>query len=210
MIRVLLADDHPVFREGARAVLERNELIRVVGEASTCAEAERLAVELDVDVVVLDLAMPRRGGLETLKAIRRRAPDVGLIVVSMYREELYAVRAIRAGALAYIEKSRAGEHLLKAVERAARGERYLTDSVSDRLADFVSRTGPGKAYDKLTDREIQVLRLLAAGERVTDIADELALSAKTVSTYRARILEKLGLETTADLIRFAVDAQLAE
>lgn len=209
-IRVLIADDHPIFREGLKRVL--NELpFTVVGEAETCAETMTRLAELEVDVLLLDLRMPRRGGLSLLEDILRDHPGVATLVVSVEPEEMFALRAIQAGASGFLQKEEADSETLRAaVESLAAGRRYITPSIAARLAEFVSAPNAGKApSERLSDRELQVLSMMGTGKSVSEVADDLTLSVKTVSTYRSRILDKTGMKNTAQLIRYALDKHLA-
>jgi DNA-binding NarL/FixJ family response regulator len=208
MIRVLLADDHPVVRDGLRALLE-NDGFELVGEAADSREAYRMALEAEPDVVVLDLEMPGRGGLDTLRELKRVNPDIAVLVLSRHDEDPYAVRSIRCGAAGYLSKQSVTDELAEAIRTVARGERYISESVATALAVHVE-TGDGgdEPHEALSDRELQVLCLMGKGMTATEIADDLCLSVKTISTYRSRILEKMMLENNAQLIRYAVENKL--
>jgi DNA-binding NarL/FixJ family response regulator len=208
-IRVLIVDDHPIIRRGVREILADDSKICVVGEAGSGSEALRVLGQLDVDFVLLDVTLPDRSGIEVLKDIRQLFPWVRVLVLSIHPEEQYAVRALRAGALGYLTKESAPEELLRAIERVIRGGKYVTANIAESLSRLASDDLKGLApHELLSDREFEVLRLLAQGHGVSQIAEKLGLSVKTVSTYRARILEKLGKETTAQLIRYAIDHHL--
>ncbi len=204
MIRVLIADDHAVVRRGLQQILEEEEDLVAASEASTAREALRILQKERVDVLVLDIAMPGGGGLEVLHQLRSLRPRPPVLVLSVYGEKQYAARALRAGAAGYLTKESAPDELVDAIRQVARGEKYITPFVATLLVDRLNAPEL-PAADRLSTRECQVLCLLASGRRPTDIARDLSLSVKTVSTYRARILEKLQLESTADVIRYALE-----
>lgn len=207
MIRVFIADDHPVVREGVKRLLEKADFV-FAGEASTSSETYRKVMDTDIDVLLLDLAMPGRGGLDTLSELKGLKPDLKVLVLSMHEEDPYAVRAIRAGAAGYLNKDSVSDELVDAIRTVAKGQRYISDSVATALAIYVENPSEGKPHERLSDREFQVLCLMGSGKTATDIADELALSVKTVSTYRSRILEKMGMHNNAQLIRYAIENNL--
>ncbi len=210
MTRVVLVDDHPIVRRGLRETLAAETDFAVVAEAARSEEVLSVLAAQPCDVVLLDLSLPGRGGLEVLKDIRRDFPAVHVLVVSTYAESQYALRAMRAGASGYLTKTSAPEQLVAAVRSVMRTGRYISETVAATLADY-ARDGPaGLPHERLSDREHQVLRLLVSGGTVAGIAADLALSVKTVSTYRTRLLEKLGAGTTADLVRYAIEHKLFE
>jgi DNA-binding NarL/FixJ family response regulator len=209
MIRILIADDHPIVREGVRRVLAEEPDMRVLGEAETSQDALALVQLQEWDVVLLDLAMPGRGGIDVLQEIRRLRPRLPVLILSVSPEEQFAVRALRAGAAGYVPKLTAPSELVVAIRRAVAGGRYVSPQFAERLADVAFSGAPRAAHEALSNREHQVLRLLAAGKTVTGIAEELSLSVKTVSTHRTRVLQKLQLRTTAELIRYALEHRLA-
>jgi DNA-binding NarL/FixJ family response regulator len=208
MIRVLVADDHHIVRAGMREILSETGDIRVVAEAATGKEVLQRLEGTPVDVLVLDISMPDTSFLDVLGEVRARFPAVKVVVVSAHREEEYAVRSFRAGALGYVTKERSPDELTEAIRRAHRGTRFVTDSLAERLAVALSGEAEPEGAESLSDREFQVLRLIGAGRSVKQIAAQLKLSPKTVSTYRTRLLEKLHLRTTADLIRYAVEQNI--
>jgi two-component system, NarL family, invasion response regulator UvrY len=210
MIRVLVADDHAVVRRGVKQILADDPKMVVVGEAGSGQEVLNLIRERACDVVLLDIAMPDGGGLEILAQLRNLKPDLRVLILSMYPERQYAVRALKAGAAGYLTKESAPEELLTAVRKAAQGGKYITLSLAEQLAAELGGEVEREPHAGLSDREYQVLRLLASGKSVSEVAVELALSVKTVSTYRTRILEKLGLKNTAELVRYAVQRGLVE
>ncbi len=201
MIRVLIADDHAIVRRGLRQILSEERDLVVEAEAGSGDELLRALAQYSVDVVVLDLSMPGRNGLEVLADVRRERPKLPVLILSMHREDQLAVRALAAGAAGYVSKDSAPVELLQAIRKVVRGGRYVSETLAESLALQLQEAPPDVA--RLSDREFEVLRQLAAGRRVKEIAADLALSSKTVSTYRARILEKLELRTNADLTLFA-------
>ena len=204
MIRVLVADDHAIVREGVKRSLADTTDIRVVGEASDGKELMSLVGSCPADAVVLDLCMPGVPGLELLDDLRRRSPPVPVIVLSMYPAEQYAVRAIRAGASGYINKASPPSELVAALRVVAAGRRYINPEVADSLATHVDDGSRHTPHESLSNREYEVMCLIAQGKSVGDIADSLNLSVKTVSTYRSRILEKLKLRHNAEITRYAL------
>ena len=207
-MRILIADDHPIVRHGLRQILADSADVSEVGEAASEADVLQLLRAQAWDVLVLDLAMPGRGGLETLKLVRAEWPRLPILVLTMYPEDQYAVRALRAGADGYLNKESAAEKLLEAIRKVNGRGKYVSERVAERLAVEISRPGGGAPHEGLSDRELQVLVLLGSGKTVGDIAELLALSAKTVSTYRARILEKTGLRNNAELMQYAIEHNL--
>lgn len=207
MIRILLADDHSVVREGIRRLLEERNGFTVVAEAGSVPELLAKLRESAADVIVLDIAMPGPGIVETLRQIKTIRPSARSLVLTAYPETDYAVRVLRAGAAGYLTKDRSLEQLAEAIRRVYRGGMYVSPSLGEALA---ARLGGevGPAHGTLSDREFQVLRALAQGESVKSIAARLAVSPKTVTTYRSRILQKLGLSTNAELVRYALEQGL--
>jgi two-component system, NarL family, invasion response regulator UvrY len=202
MYRVLLVDDHDVVRKGIRAILEDRFAAIAIREAASGDEA-LAALTGPFDAVVLDLSMPGRSGIDLLTEIKHRHPKLPVLIVSLHGEEQFAVRALRAGASGYLTKSAASEQLIAAFERIVRGGRYISEALAERLA--VSAGGGTDApHDRLSDREFEVMRGIASGESVSAIADRIHLSVKTVSTYRTRLLDKMGMTTNAELTRYAI------
>jgi DNA-binding NarL/FixJ family response regulator len=204
MIKVLVADDHAVVRRGLRQILAETPDILVAGEASTVPEVRRLVQDQRWDVVVLDLNMPGGGGLELLGEIRRQTPCPRVLVLTVSPEEQYAVRAIRAGAAGFLTKESAPERLIEAVRKIAAGGRHVSPELAEALASLVAGETNGAPHERLSDREFEVLKMLASGRTVSQIAQELALSVKTVSTHRTRILKKMDMKTNAELTHYAV------
>jgi len=210
MIRVMVADDHPVVRRGLVQILSDASDVRVVGEAANAVELVGLLHREACDVVLLDISMPGKNGIEALKAIRTEFPQVRALILSSYPEDQFAVRALKAGAAGYLTKHTAPERLIEAVQRIAAGKRYITPEVAELLASNVDDGSDAPPHQLLSDREFQVLRLIASGKQLSEIADQLALSPKTVSVYRARLLEKMKLANNAELTRYAIKNGLVE
>jgi two-component system, NarL family, invasion response regulator UvrY len=209
-LRVLIADDHPIVRRGLRDILAGEPQVTAVIEASHPQEVLDLARTSGCDVVVLDLGLPGRGGLDVLKELHREQPKLPVLILSMQPEEQYAVRALRAGAAGYLTKGAAPENLVAAIHKVVAGGRYISPAVAEQLAATVARDAARPPQELLSDREFEVLRLIASGKTVGDIAHQLALSVKTVSTYRARILEKMGMSNNAELMRYAIENKLVD
>jgi DNA-binding NarL/FixJ family response regulator len=207
MIRILIADDHAIFRDGLRRVLAEHSGFAVVGEATGSRDAISQARELSADLVLLDIRMPGRGALETVEELCRLGCKV--LVLTAQPEDHYAVRLLRAGASGYLTKEQGAKQLIEAIEKIAAGGRYIGPKLAETIAWSVAPQ-EGQAHEALSGRELQVLVALASGRSVQQIADELALSPKTVSTYRSRVLEKLHLTTNSDLVRYALQAGLVE
>jgi two-component system, NarL family, invasion response regulator UvrY len=210
MIRVAVADDHPIVREGLRRIANEGAGMTVTGEAATAAELFRLLAIAAVDVVLLDVSMPGSTFVETLKSLRERHPSTKVLVLSVHPEDQWAMRALRAGAAGYLTKDHSPEELVDAIRRVARGGRYVSGPLAERLAGLVDEGRPRAPHERLSDREFQVLRALGSGKAIKEVAAELNLSAKTVSTYRARLVEKMGLRTRSDLVRYVVEHGLLE
>ncbi|MEY3201621.1 MAG: hypothetical protein RIR70_1171 [Pseudomonadota bacterium] len=205
-LRVLVADDHAIIRCGLKQILQDTPDIRVEAEARNGIEVMQLLRLASPDVVVMDISMPERNGLDTLKLIRKEYPQLPVIMLSMFDESLYAVRSLRAGAAAYLRKHTAADELINAIRVVSRGKRYLGPEVAEQLANAVleEEAGEGALHEKLSDREYQTLCLIASGHTLTEIASHMKLSVKTVSVYRARILEKMKLRTNAELTYYGV------
>ncbi len=208
MIKTLIADDHTIVRHGLRQILTVEPDITIAGEAQNGNEVLAIVSKTDVNVVVLDITMPGRNGLETLKELRRQYPAIAVIVLSMHPKDQYAVRVLKAGAVGYITKESAPEELVTAIRKAHRGERYISTDVAELLADYVEHGSAGEPHKLLSDREFEVMKLIASGKGITQIANELSLSIKTVSTYKSRITEKTGLISNSDITRYAIENNL--
>ncbi len=209
MIRLLVADDHSVVRQGIKQIVADSPDMQIVGEAATGHEALELVRSGSFDLIILDISMPGQGGLEILRELKAAAPALKVIILSMHPEEQYAVRSLRDGASAYLTKGSPPEELILAIKTVASGKRYITPSVADRLATYIEDSSQREPHELLSDREMEILVLIGSGKQTSDIAEELNLSIKTVSTYRSRILLKLNMETNAQLIRYSLQHGLA-
>ena len=203
MIRVLLADDHAIYREGLRQVLEGAGLA-VAAEAETGEEALQMARETHPDVVIVDLAMPGRGGIETVQEVKRREPRVRVLVLTMQSEANFAMRCLREGADGFLTKDAPPDQLLAAVRKVSGGGKYVSPALAERLVANLDLNFSGPPHERLSHREFQVISLIGAGKTPAEIAQALHLSVKTVSTYRARILDKMGMKSTVEIIRYVV------
>lgn len=210
MIRIVIADDHTIVREGLKQLLAGDPVLEVVGEARDGHEVMQRVRELDFDVLMLDLSMPGRSGIDLIKQAKAEKPKLRILVLSMHEEHQYAVRAIRAGASGYLTKESASTQLISALHRVAAGGAYITPEVAEQLALGAMPSGDQAPHTTLSDREFQVLRMLASGGSVTDIAERINLSVKTVSTHKARLMQKLGVSTTTELLRYALQHRLTD
>jgi len=206
MIKVLIADDHAIVRHGLKQLIAETPDMTVAGEADSGLEALRMIRGGKLDVVLMDISMPGKNGIETLKQIRSEWPNLPVVILSMYPEDQYAVRLIKAGAAGYLTKESAPEQLVAALRAVARGKKFITPAVAELLANEL---GGGKdtaaaPHATLSDREDQILRLLASGKTVSEAAEQLSLSVKTISTYRTRVLEKMGMKNNAELTYYAI------
>ncbi|MBD3165270.1 response regulator [bacterium] len=202
MINVVLADDHVIVREGLKQLLHEERDIEVTGEASDCAEALELVQRLQPDIVVLDISMPGRGGLDTLKQIQNLSPHPSVIILSMHSAEKYAFRAFQAGAMAYLTKKHAYAELVEAIHTAHSGRKFVSREPAEILATHIGPSSTQAPHEALSDREMEVLLFIGQGYTVGEIAEKLRLSPKTISTYRTRILEKLTLKNNADMVEY--------
>ncbi|MEM1249720.1 MAG: response regulator transcription factor [Acidobacteriota bacterium] len=209
MIRLLLADDHDLFRDGLKRVLEEQHSMVIVGEASDSRALLDEVRRAKPDVVLLDLSMPGRGGLENTQEIKRFDPRIKVLILTAHPEDQYAVRCLKSGADGYITKGSSSEALANAIYRVASQRKYISPALAEQLAFSLSDDDFEAPHSKLSDREYQVLSMIGGGQSTSQIANELSLSVKTISTYRSRILEKLRLDNTAQLIRYALENELA-
>ena len=207
-VRILIADDHGIVRKGLRLQLEQNKQFQVVGEANDGREAVRMAEELTPDIVIMDIAMPNLNGIQATTQMVRKNPQLGVIILSMYSDETYLTRTLAAGAKGYLLKDNADEDLQKAVESVAQGKPFFSPAIANTLLEDYMRQlqqrGLQDSYDLLTEREKEILQLLGEGRSNKDVASLLNLSINTVETHRTRIMQKLGLHSTADIVLFAV------
>ncbi len=204
MTRVLVADDHPIVRQGLKQILAETADILVADEAGDGLTVLDLVAKNSYDVVLLDISMPRAGGLDILKELKALRPKLPVLVLSMHPEEQYAVRALKLGASGYLTKGSAPDELVAAIRRVSQGRKYVTSSLAEKLADQLETDGERPLHERLSVREYQIMCLLASGKTVSEIAADLSLSVKTISTYRSRILEKMHLANNAQLIHYAI------
>ncbi len=210
MIRILIADDHPIIVKGVQQILDDAFTQVSTDVALTTQDVIKKIWENEYDLVLLDITMPGRGGLEALKQIRKDKPKIPVLVFSMHPEEQFAIRALRAGASGYLTKDSAPEELIVAIDNVLHGRKFISMSISERLI-YELRADPGEPlHASLSDREYEVMVLIASGKTVSEIAKELFLSVKTISTYRSRIMDKLNMHTNAELMRYAIDNKIVE
>ena len=208
MLKILVADDHPVVRMGLKQILSETKDMMVADEAQTGQEVLKKAIKNDFDVILLDISMPGKNGLDILRELRNKRPKVPVLILSIYPEDQYAVRVLKLGAAVYLTKESAPEELTNAIRKVSQGRKYISPSLAEKLAadlEFDSEKAP---HETLSDREYQVLCLLATGKRLKDIAEQLDLSIKTISTYRTRILDKMQMHNNAEMIRYALNNKL--
>jgi DNA-binding NarL/FixJ family response regulator len=210
MIRILIADDHMIVREGLMQLLSSQPDLVVVGEARNGQEVLQLIRELEFDVLVLDMSMPGKSGIELIKQLKADKPRLRLLVLSMHQEHQYAVRAIKAGASGYLTKDSASVQLVSAIHKVAAGGAFISADVAEQLALDAMPNAQGLPHTALSNREYQVFQLLVSGVAVSDIAERLNVSAKTISTHKARLMEKMGIGNQTDLIRYALRHRLIE
>jgi len=208
MIKVILCDDHAVVRRGVRDTLMEATDIKVIGEADGYASLRALIRQQRPDVLLLDVDLPGRSGLEILVSLQDDSPPIGTVMVSMYPEDQYALRCLKAGAMGYLNKGGDPADLLTAVRTVAQGRKFITPQIAELLANHLSAPEAAELHDSLSERELQTLRKIASGKKLSQIAEELMISPKTVSVYRARVLEKLGLSNNAELTVYAIRNQL--
>ena len=210
MIRILIVDDHSIVRQGLRRILDEEEGIEVIAEASNGVEALKKLRAVKMDVVLLDISMPEKNGFDTLKQIMDGNSGTKVLILSMYPEDQYAVRLMKAGASGYITKDTAPEQLVEAIRKVVAGKKHISPSLAELLLQECGTDSGKPSHELLSDREYQVLRLLGSGRKVSDIAETLSLSVKTVSTYRAHILEKMKLKNNAELTFYVMENGLKE
>ena len=204
MIKVMLCDDHALIRRGIRDTLAEQPDMRIVGEAGEYGELRTLLRSTSCDVLVLDISMPGRSGLDVLHVLKDEGSPIRVLIVSMYPEDQYALRALRAGAYGYVNKGADPAQIVAAVRMVAQGRKYITAEMAQMLVESLTTPAPEAPHEKLSDRELQTLTMIASGKRLSDIAEELSLSPKTVSVYRARVLEKLGMANNSELTVYAI------
>jgi DNA-binding NarL/FixJ family response regulator len=204
-MNILIVDDHAVIHQGLRRILDDEFERATFGDACDSQQALDLVARERWDVVILDVNLPGRGGLDVLRQMRAEHPNLPVVMFSIHLEEQFAIRALKAGASGYVAKDSSSAQLVEAIRKVIHGGTYVTPALAEKMAADLGRTGSAEPHDLLSDREFEVMRMIAAGKTTTEIADQLSLSVKTVSTYRTRALEKLQLQTTSELIHYAID-----
>jgi len=210
MIKVLIVDDHEIFREGIKKVLGNSNGITISGESADGRDACKKVAAGSYDVVLLDLNLPGMDGLDVLKEIRRMKPHLPVLILSMYPEDKYAVRILKAGAFGYLSKSSISNELITAVKKIQQGKKYISTALAETIADSFDRDAEKPLHVDLSDREFQVLKLIAQGNTVGQISESLCLGITTISTYRSRILDKMGMKNNAELTRYALKQELVD
>ena len=210
MLKILIADDHPVFRRGLKQIIAETTDIVVADEAADGLEVLNKVKVGDFDVVLLDISMPGKTGIDVLAQLKYERPKLPVLMLSMHPEEQYAVRALRAGASGYLTKESAPDELVGAIRKVSTGGKYVSASLAEKLASIVQKEGEELPHQTLSDRELHVMCLIASGKTVSEIAKGLSLSVKTISTYRSRILEKMKMKNNAELTRYAINNSLID
>lgn len=209
-IKIVIADDHAIVREGLKQILADTRDMVVSGQADNGADAIKLVRKGNCDVVLLDISMPDRSGIEVLKQIKKEMPAVAVLMLSMHREDQYAIRSLKAGAAGYLTKQSAPDQLVEAIRQVAGGRKYVSPALAQELANQVGEDREAAPHEGLSDREYQTLIMIASGKTVSDIAAELSLSVKTISMYRSRLLQKMKLRHNAELTHYAIKNNLVE
>lgn len=209
-IRVLIVDDHAILRRGLRQIISETDDMEVAGEAANSSEAMRFVRNAECDVALLDITMPDRNGIETLELIKKEKPRIAVLILSMHAESQYAVRAIKAGAAGYLNKQSVPAQLVTAIRQVRQGRKFVTPDVAEQLAESITHDSKAPAHQLLSNREFETMRLLASGHSLTEACNHMHISVKTVSVYRARLLEKLGLKNNAELTHYAIKNNLVD
>ena len=210
MIRMIIADDHPIVRAGMKQIISETSDVIVADEASDGRKLLNKIRKENFDVVILDLTMPHMDGLDVLKQLKIEKPKLPVIILSIHPESQYALRVLKAGASAYVTKTSAPDELINAIRKVCRGGKYISPSIAEKLAFQLDTNFKEMPHEMLSDREYQVMRMMASGKTVTEIAEKLALSVKTISTYRSRILEKMKMKNSAELMHYAIQNRLVD
>lgn len=210
MIKIILADDYAIVRAGLKHILKDTPDIAVSGEASCGNEVIRKVSSNNYDLVILDISLSDRNGIDILKELKRIKPNLPVLILSIYPEEQYAYRSLRAGAHGYMTKESAPDELISAIRKIASGRKYITSSIAEKLAFEIATNSKIFPHERLSDREYQVMCMIASGKRITDIAKTLSRSVKTISTHRARILKKMGMKNNAELTYYAIKNRLVD
>jgi len=207
-MKIIIVDDHELIREGLKKVTAKESDIEVMGEASNSEELFELLDKHEVDIVLLDISLPGRSGIDIITDIKIQAPDTKILILSMYPEDRFAVQALRAGASGYITKNNASKSLVAALRKISDGRKYISSNLAEQLASELELNYEKPLHENLSTREFEVMRLIVEGKAVRDIAEILSISANTVASYRSRILEKMKMKTNAEIIRYAIEQKL--
>lgn len=207
-MKIILVDDHELIREGLKKVVARESDIEIIGEAGNADEMFDILKNNEVDVVVLDITLPERSGLDLITEIKNQAPAAKVLILSMHPEDRFAVRALRAGAAGYLSKSTAAKSLIEALRKIQTGRKYISDSLAEQLAQELDMDYEKPLHENLSTREFEVMRLIAEGKAVSEIANMLCISVNTVTSYRSRVMEKMKMKTNAEIIRYAIEQKL--
>lgn len=210
MIRILIADDHAIVREGLKQIVQQTSDIIVVGEACNAGETLELLHKVSLDLLLLDISMPGRSGLDVLLEVKRDFPQLPVLILSLHPEDQYALRTLKAGASGYVTKESASEQLIFAIRKVAEGGKYMSMQLAEKLVFGMVQDRGETPHERLSNREFQVFRMIASGKTVGEVADELSLSVKTISTNRSRIMEKMGFRNNADFTQYALKHQLLD
>ncbi len=210
MINIVIVDDHAILRRGLTQIISESGDMKVVGEAESSAQAMRLLRETPCDVMLLDITLPDRNGIETLKLVRKEMPRLQVLMLSMHPENQYALRALKAGAAGYLTKQSAASQLVSAIRQVNSGRKYVTPAVAEELANSFDRDSERPPHEQLSMREYQTMCMIGSGNSLTEMATQMSLSVKTVSVYRARVLEKMRLKNNAEITHYAIKNQLVE
>lgn len=209
-MKIIIADDHAMFRDGIREILLKTSFIQEVDEVSSGEELLGKILDKQYDIILLDIGLPGKRGLEVLKEIQTIRPGMPVIMLSMHSEKRYAVKALKANAAGYVTKDVSSDELLKAIQKVSAGKKYISENLAEEIAGSFYKEEPSLSHESLSERELTVLLKIANGKKIKEIAEDLNVGSSTVSTYRSRILEKLNLQTDADIIRYAIDNGLVE
>jgi len=208
LTRILIVDDHGIVREGLNAILRTEKSFQVAGMAKNAAEALKIIQQQKIDVAILDISLPGRSGMDLLRDIRTIAPSIRIIMLSIYPEDRFAIRAFKAGASAYLTKEMAPGMIVEAISKVSTGGKYITPAIAEILANELSHMNEGEPHERLSDREFDVLCMIGSGKSLIEIAGKLSISDRTVSTYRTRILQKMKMKSNADIIHYVIDKGL--
>lgn len=210
MIRIFITDDHSLIREGLKKIINDEKDISIIGEAGNAKDTMSFVLNKNIDILILDLNLPDKSGLDLLKELKSLKPELKILILSMHPEDRFAMRVLRAGAAGYITKESVGEELVRAIRKVYNGGKYVSESLAEMLAFEIQGGGDKPIHEVLSDREFQVLQMIASGKTLAEISEALSLAVTTISTYRARVLEKLNLHSNAELIHYAITNKLLD